>query len=188
VPLDPEEEKKDKRAQLYQVLQARYTATLDRRKTLTGQATSLMTFAGIIQTILVGLLTTIATNANARQLLSYNTNFLSILSLIRWGFGFYIFTVIVAIFAFIEPKWNIAPIVVAGPINEQIDTWAKMYRNPEQVDLSDFQIQLINATERNRRTNTVKFYLLLVAYGLLLAGIISTGIVGYLIATGITFP
>ena len=147
-----------------------------------------MAFAGIIQTILVGLLTTIATNANAKQLLSTNTNFLDILTLTRWGFGFYIATVVFAVFAFIEPRWDIAPIPVGGTVREQIDQWNQLYRSPDLIDLSDYQLQLITATEDNRKVNKWKFLILAVAYAFLIAGIVSTGIVGYFIATGMTLP
>lgn len=59
----------DNLTELYEDLKREYDLTLDRRKTLTSQATSLISFAGIIETVLVALLITLATNKDARSLL-----------------------------------------------------------------------------------------------------------------------
>jgi len=177
----------DKSDLLYETLKGRYDQILERRRTLTGQASSLLTFGGIIQTILVGLITTLATNANARILLTQNPNYPSIVGTIEAGFAFYLLTAVAAIAAFIEPRWEPAPVPLLGDSPSlQKEELLKIYANPTEFSISDLEVQLINATSKNRETNKRKFAFLFTGYFFLLLGIISTAIAGYLLISGIS--
>jgi hypothetical protein len=54
---------------IYSDLQRQHDLTAERRKTLTSQATNLMGFAGIVDTILIALIVALATNKDVRPVL-----------------------------------------------------------------------------------------------------------------------
>jgi hypothetical protein len=171
---------------LYETLKVRHDEVLERRKVLTGQASSLLTFGGIINTILVGLLTSLTTNPNARTLLLQNSNLTNIVSLIEAGFAAFIVTVVIALMAFFEPKVDPAPVPLLGATpSEQKQKLMKIYADPAEFSVSDLEIQLINATFLNRKTNTRKARLLFAGNAFLLIGIIATALAGYLLISGL---
>lgn len=171
---------------LFKSLTRHYDLVLDRRKTLSGQASSLMTFAAIIQTILVGLLTTLATNENARKLLSTNPNYPSIQWGISMGFAMYLGTALLGIFSYAEAPWTPAPIVVEGKTPEDWNArLEEIHKKPENLAIIGLEMQLITAIDRHQRTNNRKYLLLLAGYIVLIAGILFTAVTGYLILGGI---
>jgi hypothetical protein len=95
--------------QFYKDLQKEYDLILDRRKNLNAQATSLMSFTGIIQTVLVGFMIALATNDDARAFVTTQPNFHLLMAFIAAGFVCYIATAILALLALWEKKWNRIP-------------------------------------------------------------------------------
>jgi len=180
-------DKLEKSDLLYETLKGLYNQVLERRKTLTGQASSLLTFGGIIQTILVGLITTLATNSSARVLLSQNSHYSWIVWAVGAGFVFYVLAAVAALAAFMEPKWDPAPVPLLGETpSAQKEELMKIYASPSKFSVSDLEVQLINATIRNQETNKRKFRILLAGYGFLLFGIEATAIAGILLISGIS--
>lgn len=95
--------------QLYSDLQREYDLILDRRKNLTSQAQNLMSFTGIIQTILVGLIVALVTNKDARILIISSPFHYIFIILTGIGFISYIITIIFSLLAFREPMWSRVP-------------------------------------------------------------------------------
>src|SRR4029079_7072589 len=140
--------------QLYSDLQREYDLVLDRRKVLTGQAQSLMSFAGIIETVLVGLVIALATNKDARELIlnsSYTDYYLFFAGL---GFVSYIITAIFSLLAFMEPKWTRVPQM---PNKNPLDSIDHFFKNPDDIDLRMFARQLSDATSVHMKTNITKY-------------------------------
>jgi hypothetical protein len=180
-------DKLEKSDLLYETLKGLYNQVLERRKTLTGQASSLLTFGGIIQTILVGLITTLATNSSAKTLLSQNSHYSWIVWAIGAGFVFYILTAVAALCAFVEPKWDPAPVPLLGKTpSAQKEELMKIYADPTKFSVSDLEVQLINATSKNQETNTRKFRFLFAGYIFLFLGIEATAIAGILLISGVS--
>src|SRR5205807_3216945 len=94
-------------------LQRHYDLVNDRRKTLSGQASSLMTFAGVIQSIFVaGLLLPIVTSSDAKKALYGNLYSPILILTVELGFSLYVVTAITAVLAYKETKWTPAPVIV----------------------------------------------------------------------------
>lgn len=72
---------------LYQDLKRQYDLILDRRKTLSSQATGQMGFAAIIETVLVGLMIAFTTNKDV-QILLKNSEYYSLV-VVFVGIGFF---------------------------------------------------------------------------------------------------
>ncbi len=168
----------DELDKLYTDLQRAYDLTLDRKKTLTGQAASLMSFAGIIQTVLIGLMITLATNKDARALLHLSSYYSEILILIMVGFASYMLTAIFSLLAFKEPKWEIVPQM---PDNNPLDSIQFFYSGKGKYSLEKIAMQLSDATEFHQKTNKCKFIYLQLGLLFLMVGIIVTAFGGYLI-------
>jgi hypothetical protein len=168
----------DNLKQLYSDLQRDYDLTIDRRKTLTGQATSLMSFAGIIQTILVGLLVTLATNSAARTLLSASPYYLAVVIIAGVGFFAYILTAFFSLLAFREPKWMRIPEM---PDKDPLQSVEDFYSRPDSYNPKMFARQLVQATTFHQKTNDRKYNYLVFALVSLMTGIIFTAVGGVLL-------
>lgn len=70
-------------------------------------------------------------------------------------------------------------------MNDKREYWGRVFNDPSQIDLSIYDLELITATEDNKKINMIKFILLAFAYAFLITGIVVTGMVGYLVAAGI---
>jgi len=169
---------KDKLKQLYTDLQREYDLTLDRRKTLNGQAANLMSFAGIIETVLVGLILTLATNKDARSLLAGSTDYHVLLILAGAGFVSYILTAAFAIVAFHESKWTRVPQM---PDSDPLKSIDDFYSKPQAYNLAMFAKQISYATGELQKTNDLKFLRLRLALIFLLLGIVVTAIAGLML-------
>ena len=175
--MDSQDIDRDNLKHLYSDLQREYDLTLDRRKTLTGQATSLMSFAGIIETVLVGLIIALASNKDARGLLLSSQYFDMIIVLVGIGFASYILTAIFSLLAFREPKWTKVPQL---PDPNPIDSIEYFFANPSKYNLKMFAIQLVDASTGHQKTNSRKYTYLKIALSFLMIGIIATTIGGLL--------
>lgn len=80
-------------AQMYDDLMRQYDLTADRRKSLTSQASSLLGFAGIIETILIATIVALGTNGDVRNLIIGSDFRYPLLYLASIGFIAYIVTV-----------------------------------------------------------------------------------------------
>jgi hypothetical protein len=174
---------------LFQSLERQYDQEMTRRATLNGQATSLLTFAGIIQTILVTLLLDLTTSSQAKPVLLANPNVNLVVCLLGIGFVAYIATILLGILAFWETKWTPAPQVLDGS-NLETDPieWRKTLdeyeKNPEKIPIVIYEMQLRTATVKHRLTNGRKYQRLLVAFSSLIVGIVLTALAGFLLLLG----
>ncbi len=163
---------------LYDDLKRAYDLTLDRRKTLTAQATSLISFTGIIQTVLIALLITLGTNREARALLATSAYYPVLTTLAGVGFSSYILTATFALLAFREPKWMRIPRM---PDSNSLDSIEYFYSHPDMYEVRFFALQLSNATLYHQRTNSRKYSYLRLAMVFLLIGIVTTSIGGFIL-------
>jgi hypothetical protein len=171
---------------LFETLTRHYDLVLQRRSTLSGQASSLMTFAGIIETILVGSLTALATSQDARIILSASQDYPTIVWGIGLGFAMYLVTAILAILSYRETLWIPAPVIVEGKNPKE---WRKIldqiHQTPQTLSIVGLEMQLVTAIEKHQHTNDEKYKLLLAGYVFLIAGILFTAITGCLFLRGL---
>jgi hypothetical protein len=172
---------------VYSNLLKLYDLTLDRRKTLTGQATNLLSFTGIIQTVFLGLIITLASSTQARDtLLLASPNHELIIALLAIGFVTFLITIGLALVAFSEPKWVPAPEVLTGTSE---DDWSKQLKeyiaNPSQVPIDIFELQLMHGITDNNSKNDYKYRVLRIAYLFLAASLFLMAIVGFFIISGL---
>jgi len=160
---------------------------MSRRATLSGQGSSLLTFAGVIQTILVAPLIAFATNPQAKTLLQANPNIHLIEVLFGMGFAAYILTIALGILAFRETKWIPAPQVLSSTDPKQ---WRAEFdqfnddKNPKEVPIAMYEMQLMEAITKHQSTNNRKYNLLMAGFISLFVGITLTVFGGYLLLLG----
>jgi hypothetical protein len=161
-------------------LKYQYEKTMERRSTLTGQASNLMSFASIIDTIVIALLVGLVSNQDLVGLLSPHPHKDSITLLVLLAFIAYVITLVLALFAYWEPKWVMAPIM--PPINGDYYKAAGIFID-KKVDYGDLKraYQLINAIESTRKVNAIKYNLLQFAFISLICGIVITTAVAMII-------
>jgi hypothetical protein len=152
-----------------------------------------MSFAGIINTVLVGLLIGLGTNPNAKTLLTSNPYFEYISWCIGAGFVMYIFAAGLSLLAFMEVPWTPAPQVVFRPsageteqqaikrLGDELDGYQK---DPSSIPVVVYELQLATAILGHLKINRRKYYLLLGGFLLLIAGIIFTALGGLLLLVG----
>lgn len=178
---------------LFQAVERQYDLILSRRNTLNSQASNLMSFAGIINTVLVGLLIGLGTNPNAKTLLMSNPYFQHISLCMGVGFVMYIFAASLSLSAFIEVPWIPAPQVIFRPsageteqtamqkLKEELDGYQK---DPKSIPVVVYELQLATAILSHLKTNKRKYYLVLGGFLLLIVGIIFTALGGLLLLIG----
>jgi len=171
-------EKPDELNQLYLDLQRAYDATLDRRKTLTSQAANIMSFGGVINTVLIGLMISLATSSAAQTILQPSPHYTGILAMAAIGFFSYILTAVFSLLAFREPKWVRLPKM---PDENPLDSIQYFYEHPGTYSLERIAMQLGKATDIHQETNNRKYAYLQVGVFFLLVGIIATAIGGVIL-------
>jgi hypothetical protein len=157
-------------------LKRQYELTMQRRATLTSQASSLMSFASIIDTIVIALLIGLVSSPDVVKLLNEHPNEDLIIWTILVAFIAYIGTLILALLAYWEPKWVIAPKM--PPLNGNYFDAADVFVGT-QTDYGDVKraYQLIKATDFTQRINSNKYELLKFAFISLICGISLTCVV-----------
>lgn len=174
---------------LFDSLVGQYKLVVDRRNTLSGQAAQLMTFAGIIQTILVGLMIALATSETARTLLAANPYAQTIPWVIAIGFAMYLATAITAILSYRETLMMLVPAPIPNCEKQSEDQWKveldAIHANPSLLWIEGLELQLLTAIKQNTARNKAKYRLLQAGYIFLVIGIVLTGLAGYLILPGI---
>jgi hypothetical protein len=158
-----------------------YDRTLDRRKTLTSQAQNLISFTGIIQTVLIGLIVALATNKDARALLLESQNYYILIILAGIGFIFYIATTLFSLLAFREPKYTPAPQLPVRKGERPIETINYFFLHPDKYNNQMIARQYWKATEDLQKTNDMKYLYLIIATICLIVGIIATILGGFII-------
>ena len=163
-----------------------YELTLDRRKTLTGQAAGLLSFTGVIQTVFLGLLITLATNTQARAALLEGPNHTTITYLLAIGFVTFMITIVLALIAYFEQKWVPAPKVLSC---NDADSWRKELedyeKNPDNIPVLGYKLQLMLGITDNNRINKQKYWVLFIAYCFLAASLFLLATVGFYFIAGI---
>ncbi len=176
----------DQQEFLYSVLTRHYDLEVDRRKALSDQASSLITFAGVIEAIFVGLLIPLTTSPDARKLLSQNPSYPIISQLLALGYAAYLVTAILAVLSYVEVKWTPAPQVINGGAPEEWRAKLDDYsQHPEHLQRVGLEMQLITAIVRHRGTNRRKYWLLVLGYASLTIGIFISALTGYYLLSGI---
>lgn len=168
----------DELDKLYTDLQRAYDLTWDRRKTLTGQAANMMSFAGIIETVLIGLIITLATNKDAHSILVSSPYYSAILLLATVGFSSYIITAIFSLLAFNEPTWLRVPEM---PDKDPLESVRFFYSGKGKYNLEKVAMQLCRATELHQNTNKWKYIYLKIGLIFLMIGIVATAIGGFVL-------
>jgi hypothetical protein len=171
---------------IYSNLLKLYDLTLDRRKTLSGQAAGLLSFTGIIQTVFLGLLITLATNTQARTTVLAGQNHATIVNLLAIGFVTFMITISLALLAYSERKWVPAPEVLSGTDEKSWRSQLEEYKlNPDNIPVVGYEMQLMHGITYNNRINKYKYWVLFVAYFFLAASLFLLAIVGFYIIAGI---
>ena len=162
-------------------LKYQYEKSMERRSALAGQASSIMSFASIIEIIVIAILVGLVSNQDVVDLLSSHPNKEPIVNLILLSFLAYIITLILALFAYWEPKWTMAPMMppIRGDYYKAVD----VFIGQQDVDYGDISraYQLVNAIEGTRKVNAIKYNLLQFAFISLICGIIITTAVAMII-------
>ena len=159
----------------------KYDLVLDRRKTLTNQATNLLSFTGIINTILIAVIVALVTNKDMQTLLVYSKGYSWFLISGSVGFIAYISTIIFSLVAFYEYKWHPSHQINSKDLIEKIFRDPKKYGSDDEV-LIDMK-GLHQATSDNDKINSRKYMFLKFATISLVIGIIATIAVGAIILT-----
>src|SRR5271157_3190639 len=181
------------RTLFFQTIERQYDAILTRRNTLNTQASSLMSFGGIINTVLVGFLIALATNPNGKSLLMSNPYFNEISVCIGIGFVAYILASALSLWAFREAPWIPAPQIVyerSPGVDEK--TWSDKLKkefddyqaHPSKIPVVQYELQLSVAMLSHQKTNDRKYYLVQSAFLLLVVGILFTALSGLLVLIG----
>ncbi|HKQ21146.1 MAG TPA: hypothetical protein VJS91_03825 [Nitrososphaeraceae archaeon] len=143
---------------------------------MTSQASSLMSFASIIDTIVIALLVGLVSSQDLINLLNEYPNKESVIWLILLAFIAYICTLILALLAYWEPKWVVAPKM--PPLNGNYFDAADVFIGT-QTDYGDVKraYQLIRAIDFTQSINSNKYNLLKFAFIFLICGIALTSTV-----------
>jgi hypothetical protein len=168
-------------------LKHQYELTMQRRSTLTAQASSLMSFASIIDTIVIALLIGLVSSQDVVNLLNEHPNKYLIIWLVLVAFIAYIITLILALLAYWEPKWVVAPKM--PPLNGNYFDAADVFVGT-QTDYGDVKraYQLIRATDFTQLVNSNKYKLLKFAFISLICGIALTSAVAITILQSAILP
>ncbi len=166
---------------IYADLQRQYDLTADRRKVLTSQATNLMGFAGIINTILIALIVTLATNSDVRALLIASPYYAPLVLLAGIGLISYILTAIFSLLVFWEPRWVSAPDMPLVPGKDRFGSIDYFWHNASHYNKKMLARQFGNAIDYNQSINNQKFDNLRRAYFCLIIGIGLSAIGGVLL-------
>jgi hypothetical protein len=181
------------RTLLFQTAQRQYDLILARRNTLNTQASSLMSFGGIINTVLVGLLVALGTSQTGKALLMSNPYFQYISVFIGIGFVMYILASGLSLGAFVEVPWLPAPEIVyrPGAGETELSVFQKLKKlfegyqgDPSTIPVVTYEMQLAAAILSHMKINTRKYYFMVGAFLLLIVGIIFTALAGLLILKG----
>jgi hypothetical protein len=177
----------DDKQTVFSTLERQYDAVLTRRATLSGQASSLLTFAGVIQTIIVAPLVAFATSPEAKTLLQSNPYIQPIEVLFGLGFAAYILTVALSILSYRETVWIPAPQIVSSPEpgewRKELDRYNST-AGPKKFEFTMYEMQLMEAITTHQLTNNQKYKYLSAGYVSLFVGIALTVIAGYLLLLG----
>lgn len=163
---------------IYNDLKRSYDLTLERRKTLSGQATGLMVFAGIIETLLIGSMAIWTSDKGIQPILNVSAYYFPLVVLGTISFSCYVMTAILSLLAFRDPKWYCAPIMPDTDCTESIKYF---FQHPEHYNLEKFALQLNDATVFHQRTNNQKYSYLKLALLFLIIGILSTAAIGFVL-------
>jgi hypothetical protein len=136
-----------------------------------------MSFAGIIETVLIGLIVALASDKDSRDLLMSSDYFPLLASLVGLGFACYIITAILSLMAFRKPKWTRTPQM---PDPDPIVSINYFFSNPDKYKLKMFAIQMVDASSRHRKTNSKKYDYFTVALIFLMIGIMATSVGGFI--------
>jgi len=159
-------------------LQKEYDLTAARRNTLTGQATNLTGFAGIIDAILIALLIGISMDGAMREMITRSSFYPALFASALIGFVSYSIAVVFALLAYWETKWIPAPTIPAIENQDDMGSVVFFLNNPQQYSSVIAALQLKRGSEYNATINATKYKLLNIAQAALMVGIVATAAVG----------
>ena len=169
------------------ILERQYDEVAARRTTLSGQGSSLVTFAGIIQTILIAPMIALATSPTAQTALKGNTNINLVEPLFGLGFAAYLLTLVLGVLAFRETKWGPAPVLLFGKDAEAWRAELDLYNDdtkPQRVPLAAMEVSIETMINSYNKVNDEKFRFLRIGYISLLVGVFLSAVGGYLLLLG----
>jgi hypothetical protein len=172
---------------IYEDLKRQYDLVADRRKVLTGQAVSIMGFAGIIDTVLIALMVSIGTDNDVRMLLSGTDYYPAFIGFSAFGFISYVATAIFALLAYWEPLWILAPETPKVGLpnvkseNKGVESIRIFWNKPQLYHRELLAYQLQKGVEYNQKINDKKYDNLRRALISLLVGIAVTTIGGIIL-------
>jgi len=162
---------------MYEDLIRQYDLTAERRRTLTGQASNLLGFAGVIETILIAAVVALGTDPDARKLIIESIYHYPIIILAGIGFIAYIVSAIFSMLAFHEKEWIPAPEFPKTP-GRLKDSVKVYWNNPSEYQRLDAARNLADGIEFDQEVNDEKYDNLRMASGILVIGIIASVIAG----------
>ena len=162
---------------LYQALLNHYSLVRDRNDVYVTRAQNLMGFAGIINTILVGLIITMVSNEDVRNLLQLSPNLPYFKLTIIIGFIGYVLSIILGLAAFRTTKYMPIP-----QINSR-EFIVDVFQEKTSLSSKHLAMQTYEAISYYDKINAGKYRLLLWATTSLTLAIISTAFLGILILT-----
>ena len=167
----------DPKDQMYEDLIRQYDLTAERRRTLTGQASNLLGFAVVIETILIAAIVALGSDPDARNLIMGSIYHYPIIILAGLGFIAYIVSAIFSMLAFHEKEWIPAPEFPKAP--GRLKDSVKIYwNNPSEYQRLDAARNLADGIEYDQQVNNEKYDNLRMASGILVIGIIASVIAG----------
>jgi hypothetical protein len=147
-----------KRAKMFDDLKEQYSIIAQRRSTLTGQASSLLGFAGIIETILIAAVVALATDGDVRNLINNSQYRYFVIVLAGIGFFSYIATAVFSLRAYYEPKWIPAPYFPPRrnrPLQDSVDNYWEDH--PLKYSRKDTARQYALGINYNQGVNNSKY-------------------------------
>jgi hypothetical protein len=125
---------------------------------------------------LIATIVTVASDPDARQMLTQSPLYVPLVIATVIGFLSYMVTVFFSLLAFWEPKWIPAPRVPPVPGKNRFDSIEYFWTNAGNYQQVRLAQQL--GEDHNQQVNNLKYTYLKVAFFSLIIGIISSGVGG----------
>ncbi|MFH1773921.1 MAG: hypothetical protein ABH874_03055 [Methanobacteriota archaeon] len=164
-------EKLTQQEQLHQMLLAQYKAVKERNDDLSTRAHTLLGLDGIINTILVAIIVGVL-DEKTRTFLTSSAYFSVLKIVVVLGFAMYIFSTILALFAYRTTKYMPIPQINSKEFIQEVFT------EKTQLSLQHLSLQIYDAIQFYNLHNTKKYNYLFASTVFLLIAIVCTAVVG----------
>jgi hypothetical protein len=161
---------------LYDLLSSSYSIAAARNETLTSRAQNLLGFAGIVDTILVAVIVILVTEPVVRETFQKSTYYPILRLLFIIGFLAYILSILLALLANLTTKYIPVPQVPGEDYVENIFSGTKNF------NLKFYALQAASAVKDYNSRNSRKFLWLQLATVFMVIAIVTTAILGVIMA------